>query len=450
MPGVIKIRRGLNIKLQGKAEKIIIKTKTPEFVAVKPVDFHGIQPKLAVSENDTVKGGSVLFTDKNNPEIKFTSPVSGSIKAINRGERRAILEIVISPDESNGKEEFVKADPASITSEEIISNLLNSGLWPVIRQRPYNIIANPTDTPKAIFISAFDTAPLAPDYEYILKDSGRDFQTGINALIKLTSGKVHLNVENDIRQLSVFHTIKGVQLNKFKGPHPAGNVGTQIHYIDPINKGEKVWFINPQDVVAIGRLFDTGHYDASHYYALAGSEVLNPRYFKSIKGACVYSIATGNVKEGDIRYISGNPLSGNQVSSRGFMGFYDSQLTLLPEGNRREFFGWLAPGFEKFSLSGSFPSWLAPDKEYRIDTNLHGGRRALMITGKFEKVFPFDILPMQLIKAAIIQDIDQMERLGIYEVVEEDFALCEFVDTSKTDIQAIIRKGLDLMYNEMK
>jgi Na+-transporting NADH:ubiquinone oxidoreductase subunit A len=449
MSDIIKIRKGLNINLRGKAEKIFIKAKRAELYAIKPTDFHNIVPKLVVKIDDHVKAGSALFFDKKHPDIKFTSPVSGRVHAINRGDRRSILEVVIAPDDVIEYESFVKADPLSLDREQIIRNLLDSGLWPTIRQRPYNIIADPATTPKSIFISAFDTAPLAPDYDFVVKGCEPEFQLGINALMKLTSGKIHLNVDSTYPPSAVFTKAVGVQINWFKGPHPAGNVGTQINKIEPINKGDLIWTVSPQDVIGIGRLFLNGLYDASRIVALAGSEVLKPKYYKTIAGACLRSIIEGNVTSGNIRYISGNVLTGTRIDINGFIGYYDSQITVIPEGAHFEFLGWLAPGLKKFSLSRSFLSWLTPDKEYVIDSNLHGGRRALMITGDFERVFPFDIYPMQLIKAIIIEDIELMEKLGIYEVAEEDFALCEFIDTSKTDIQAIIRKGLDLMIREM-
>ncbi len=449
MPDIIKIKKGLNINLKGKAEKIFVKAEKAERYAVKPTDFHGLEPKLTINVNDHVKAGTVLFFDKKRPQIRFTSPVSGTIYAVNRGERRRILEVVITPDEVLEYESFEKGDPSVMGYEKVKENLLNSGLWPAIKQRPYNIIANPNDKPKAIFISAFDTAPLAPDYDFLVKGCEKEFQAGIDALARLTDGIIHISVDSAYPPNTVFTNAKGVHIQRFRGPHPAGNVGTQIHNIDPINKGEIVWTIAPQDVITIGRLFLTGQYDASRIVALTGSEVLKPKYYKTIAGSCIRSITQGNIAAGNVRYISGNVLTGTQVSETGFLGYYDSQITVIPEGYHREFIGWLAPGLNKFSHSRTFLSWLMPGKEYNIDTNLRGGKRALMITGDFEKVFPMDIYPMQLLKAIIIEDIDLMEKLGIYEVIEEDFALCEFVDTSKTDIQAIVRKGLDLMMKEM-
>lgn len=449
MSEIIKIKKGLNINLQGKAEKIFVKAKKAELYALKPTDFHGLVPKLTVKVDDKVKAGTPLFYDKYRPEIKFTAPVSGTIQAINRGERRRIMEVIIKPDDTISYETFKSADPASLSRGEICKNILDSGLWPCIRQRPYNLIAKSEDIPKAIFISAFDTAPLAPDYDFMLKDLEQEFQTGINAIIKLTKGKVHLNIDSTYPAASTFTNAKGVQINKFKGPHPAGNVSTQIHNIDPINKGEIVWVISPHDIISIGRLFMSGKYDASKTVALAGSEVKTPKYYKTIAGACIRSITDNNIREGHPRYISGNVLSGSRVSANNFIGYYDASVSVIPEGDHYEFFGWISPSLKKFSLSRTFFSWLTPGKEYKIDTNLKGGRRSLMITGSFERVFPLDIYPMQLIKAIIIEDIELMENLGIYEVVEEDFALSEFVDTSKTDIQEIVRKGLDLMYKEM-
>jgi Na+-transporting NADH:ubiquinone oxidoreductase subunit A len=449
MPEVIKIRKGFDIKLKGEAEKIFVKAETAELFGVKPTDFHGIIPKLTVKVGDSVKAGSVLFFDKSRPDIKFTSPVSGVVQTINRGERRRILEVIVKADKEIKFENFKAEKPSEIPREKIVKKMLNSGLWPSIIQRPYNVIANLGDTPKSIFISAFDTAPLAPDYDFLVKGMEKEFQDGIDALAKLTKGKIHLNIDSQYPASLVFTEAKGVQINKFKGPHPAGNVGTQIHSIDPINKGDLIWTIKPQDVISIGRLFSTGHYDASRIVALTGSEVIKPKYYKTLSGSCIRSITKENIKEGNVRYISGNVLTGARVTKNGFLGYYDSQLTVIPEGNHHEFIGWLLPGLKKFSLSRSFMTWMFSKKEYTIDTNLKGGKRALMITGNFEKVFPMDIYPLQLIKAIIIEDIDLMEKLGIYEVAEEDFALCEFVDTSKTDIQEIVRNGLDLMKKEM-
>jgi Na+-transporting NADH:ubiquinone oxidoreductase subunit A len=449
MNDVIKITKGLTINLKGTAEKIFIKSEQADFFAVKPTDFHGLIPKLEVQAEDTVLAGSAIFHDKNHPDIKFTSPISGTISAINRGERRQIMEVIIKADGSVKYKDFLKANPALLDRESVKNNILQSGLWPVIIQRPYDIIANPGKTPKAIFISAFDTAPLAPDYDFLIKGLEQEFQYGIDALAKLTDGKIHLNIESDYPASSPYYKIQGVQINKFLGKHPAGNVGVQINHIDPVNKGETVWCLRPQNVVAIGRLFLNGQYDASRIIVVAGPMVKYPRYYKTIEGTSLMPLVDGNIKEGEPRIISGNILTGKKVMATGYLGYYDSMVTIISEGNYSEFLGWALPGFRKFSLSHAFFSWLTPSKTYSLDTNLHGGHRTFVMTGQYEKVFPMDILPVQLIKAILANDIDKMEQLGIYEVAPEDFALCEFVCTSKIDAQEIVRNGLDAMMKEM-
>ena len=450
MSEIIKIRRGLDIKLQGKADKIYVKTERSSLYAIKPTDFNGLVPKLTVKQGDLVKIGSPLFFDKTHPEVKFTSPVSGKVIDIIRGERRVILAVVIEADSKDDFIKFTKADPAQLSKEKIIETLLESGMWPVIRQRPYSVIANPGDTPKSIFISGFDSAPLAPDFGFIVKDFPLEFQKGIDALKKLTIGKIHLSLDGIFSPAKTYSNLLGVEFHKFTGPHPAGNVGVQINKIDPINKGEKVWVVGPLDVIRIGKLFMDGQLDNSTVVAVAGSEVIKPLYHKVIIGTSITPLIKDNIKQAEVRFISGNVLTGSKIEKDGFIGFYDNQLTVIPEGRYYDFLGWALPGIGKYSVSKSFFSWLNPSKEYKIDTNLKGGHRSYVISGEYEKVFPMDIYPVHLIKAILAEDIEKMERLGIYEVAEEDFALCEFVCTSKTDVQAIIRKGLDMMKKEME
>lgn len=449
MSKVIKIKKGLNISMLGTAEKIIKKADQAEFYAVKPTDFIGIRPKLVVKVGDKVKAGSPLFFDKFQPEVQFTSPVSGEVVEINRGERRVILEVVVKADATIEYEEFKVSDPKDLSKEQIVELLQKSGLWPSIRQRPYSTIANPNDVPKAIFISAFDSAPLAPDMDYIVKDCTECFQKGIDVLSRLTDGKIHLNINADYPAAETYTQAKGVEVNKFTGPHPAGNVGVQINKIDPINKGDIVWYTYPQEIITIGRLFQKGIYDATKIIALTGSEVKNAKYFKVLNGASIKNLVENNVNEGDLRYISGNVLTGSKISASGYIGYFHNQVTVIPEGNYHEFFGWATPGFKKHSASRAVFSWLIPGRKYKLDTNYHGGNRAYVMTGEYDKVFPMDIFPVQLIKSIMIEDIDKMEQLGIYEVDEEDFALCEYVCTSKTEVQSIIRTGLDLMRKEM-
>lgn len=448
MSTVYKIHKGLDIKLIGEAEKTIVDLNARRF-AIKPTDFTGCFPKLLVQEGDMVKAGSPLFFDKYRDNILFTSPVSGVVSGIERGAKRKLLRVVI---ESDGKQEtidFGAADVDQLDRKAIVDKLLKSGIWPFIRQRPYSVIANPQDDPKAIFVPAFDTAPLAPDFDLIVHGQGDVFQAGLNVLTKLTSGKVHLDIDDKNTTSKVFLNSKNVQINRFSGPHPSGNVSVHASRIDPINKGDVIWYLRPQEVLTIGRLFLEGHYDSERIIAITGSEVVHPKYYKTLVGARITNMVSGNVNEGNNRYISGNVLTGQKIEKDGFTGFYNSMITVIPEGDYYEFFGWLLPGFNKFSVSGTYVSWLFPNRKYRLDTNLHGGVRSYVMTGKMEKYFPFDIYPLQLIKAILVEDIDLMENLGIYEIDDEDFALCEVIDTSKTNIQEIVRNGLDLIRKEM-
>jgi len=445
MSKIIKIRKGLDIKLTGKADTIINDKLSISHYAIKPSDFKNITPKILVKQGDIVKAGTPLFSDKSNSELVFTAPVSGVISEIVRGERRILEEIVIKADTKNEYEKFDIS--AKNSKEQIINILLKSGLWTAIIQRPYSVIANPKDTPKAIHISTFDSAPLAPDYEFTLKEDIKYFQSGVNILSKLCN-KVYIN-NSAKAETSIFSNISNCEKNTFDGPHPSGNVGIQIHHLSPINKGEVVWTVNAQNVIHIGKLFELGIYDSSKIIALTGSEVIKPQYFKIYTGAKVEQICSNLVKDTNVRYISGNVLTGTKISKNNFIGFYDNQLTVIPEGDSYEFLGWAMPGFQKFSTSKSFFSWLKPNKEYSLDTNLNGGHRAFVVTGQYENVLPMDIYPVQLIKAIMAEDIDMMENLGIYEVAAEDFALCEFVCISKTDVQNTIEKGIDLMLKQM-
>jgi Na+-transporting NADH:ubiquinone oxidoreductase subunit A len=446
MSKTIRLKKGLNIPIKGAAEKVLAEEVSPFRFGVKPIDFPGLVPKLEVKPGDKVRAGSPLFHDKLRPEIKFTSPVTGTVLSVERGERRKMLEVVV---ERSGSDyvDFAKADPSELTGDKIRKLLLVSGLWPAVRQRPYHVIAKPGDIPKSIFISGFDTSPLAPDYDFIMKNSQVSlFNTGIRALSKLTEGKINLVLRGNESSLN---NTAGVDISYVSGPHPAGNVGVHIHHIDPVNKGEVVWYINLQDVIAIGRLFSEGLYKPERIVAFTGSEALHPQYYKMLSGGSVAPLVKENVKAGNVRYISGNVLTGTKISSHGFLGYYDSQVTVIPEGDFYEFFGWAAPGVNKYSFYKTFMSSLLPHKTFNLDTNLHGGERAFVITGMYEKVVPMDIYPMQLFKAILTDDIDLMENLGIYEVAEEDFALCEFICPSKIEIQSIVRNGLDLMMKEM-
>jgi Na+-transporting NADH:ubiquinone oxidoreductase subunit A len=447
MSEVIKLRKGLDIKLKGSAEKVLESLPAPAAVAIKPTDFPGLSPKMLVKPGHDVKAGDALFYDKYHPEVIFCAPVGGKVTSINRGERRRILEIVVEARSQMGSQEFTKANPGSLAAGQVKEQLLKSGLWPFIKRRPYGIIASPEEQPKAIFVSTFDTSPLAPDYNFVMEGQLGTFQTGIDALAKLSGKNVFLGVSDK----SVFTNIKNAEIVRFSGPHPAGNVGVQIHHISPINKGEIVWTVNPQDVLFIGRLFETGKVDFTKVIALTGSEIEKPKYFQTVLGAPVSSITDNRLKKTDYkqRIISGNVLTGTRVKPQNYLGFYDSQVTVIPEGDEYEFMGWADPGINKYTATKSFLSRLFPKKEYVLNANLHGGDRAFVLSDQYGKVLPMDILPVILLKSILANDIDKMEQLGIYEVIEEDLALCEYVCASKTKVQDILRGGINIMIKEL-
>ena len=443
----IKIKKGVNIKLKGKAELVYGTVTPPSTFSIKPTNFHGLVPKLEVKKGDEVRAGSPLFSDKYNEKLKFVSPVSGEVVDIIRGEKRKLLEIKILADKDIRYDQFNVSDPTKLSDVQVKSALMHGGLWPFLRQRPYDVVALPDKKPLAIYVSTFSSAPLSPDNDFILKGQKENFQTGLDAISKLCDGNLHLNVSSESNS-EVFKNSKNVKINYFSGPHPTGNIGVQIHHIKPLNKGEVVWYINSQDVLAVGKFFREGKFDATRIIALTGSSVKSPKYFKTLIGGCVKEFLKDNIEEGNFRVISGNVLTGIKITPEDHLGFYHDQITVIPEGNQPEFMGWLAPGFNKFSLSGTFFSRFFSGKEYNLNTNMNGEERPFVMTGEYEKIFPMDIYPQQLLKAIIIGDIELMENLGIYEVAPEDFALCEFACTSKINAQEIVRKGLDLIQKE--
>ena len=448
MANLIKLRKGLDINLKGKAAAEVVSVKEPGFYALCPDDFTGVTPKVVVKEQEYVMAGGPLFIDKNHPEVKFVSPVSGVVTSVERGARRKVLSITVEAAAEQDLEDFGKKNVAQLNSAAVKEALLNAGMFAFIRQRPYDVVADPTVAPKAIFVSAFDTNPLAPDFEIALKGEEANFQTGLDALAKLA--KTYLSIAASQKSSALINA-KNVEVNVFDGPHPAGNVGVQINHLAPVNKGETVWTIDPQAVIFIGRLFNTGHVDLTRTVAVTGSEVKKPAYCKLKVGALLTNVFAGNVTTGrELRYISGNPLTGKKVSPNGFLGAFHSQLTVIPEGSDiHEMLGWIMPRVNEFSTSRSYFSWLQGKKEYSLDARVKGGERHMIMSNEYDRVLPMDILPEYLIKAIIAGDIDRMEQLGIYEVAPEDFALCEFVDTSKIELQQIVRNGLNLLYKEM-
>ena len=444
----IRLKKGLNINLLGEADKVYASVKPTKRYVVKPTDFHALTPKLAVKVGDKVKAGTILFFDKYNDKVNFCAPVSGEVIDIVRGAKRKILEVVLEADAVIEYEQFNTDTAKNISRVQIIDTMLKAGIWPFVRQKPYDIVANPTDMPKAIFISAFNSAPLTIDNDFALYGLDELFQKGLDYITQLTSGKTHLNIDGNTNPATVFTGAKGVEINKISGAHPSGNVGIQVHHINPINKGEVIWYLQPQDVIAIARLFTEGKYDVSRIVALAGSQVKKPKYYRTIAGATISNLLADNITEGDNRIISGDILTGQHIEVNGTLGFYDTTITVIEEGKEQEFLGWILPGLHKFSASKTFLSWLTPSKKYTLNANMHGEERAYVMTGEYEKVLPMDIFPAHLIKACMIEDIELMENLGIYEVSPEDFALCEFVCTSKIEVQTIIRNALELVRKE--
>ncbi|MEZ4801939.1 MAG: Na(+)-translocating NADH-quinone reductase subunit A [Gelidibacter sp.] len=450
MSNDIKITKGLDIKLKGEAEKTTEKAIISNFYTIRPDDFHGVIPKLTAKQGAKVKAGEPLFYDKSDESVKFVSPVSGEIIDIPRGDKRKILAIKIQADKEQTYVDHGKFNLDSANGEAVKKHLLAAGCWPFIKQRPYDVIAKTDGTPKAIFISGYATAPLAADLDYTLKGKEAELQAAITALGKLTEGQVHVSVGKNSN--SPFAGLSGITLHKVSGPHPAGNVGTQINKISPVNKGEVVWTVAAQDLVIIGELLLTGKFNAERIVALVGSSVKKPRYFVSRIASEIATMVYDNgvEKDGNDRIISGNVLSGKEVKPDGNLDYYSNVITIIPEGNDYEFFGWNKPVFNKISTSRALTfSWLTPNKKFDLTTNTNGEHRAFVLTGSYEEVFPLDIYPLQILKACMYQDLDEMEALGMYEVAPEDFALTEFICVSKQPHQAIIRKGLDVMIKEI-
>lgn len=456
MPKYIKIKKGLDIPIEGDAPEVIIGNIKPSVIRIMPEDFPGLIPKVDVKVGDHVKAGTSVMHDKSNDKLLFVSPVSGVVVSVTRGEKRRLIDITIEADDEVQRDVFDIVDIRSSTTDEIRTKLLRAGLWPFIKQRPYDVIADPNSLPRDIFVSGFSSVPLAPSYDFIIDREPQAFQIGIDTLSKLTVGKTYLGISPNTKS-EVLRNTKNVEVCEFDGPHPAGNVGVQINSINPINKGETVWTISALDVLIIGRFLMTGYVDFTRLVAYTGSEAVKKGYYSVVIGSKLDRLFDANVTRGDnLRYISGNVLTGTQINKEGSLHFYDSQITVIPEGNdKHDLVGWASLGLNnKYSAGGTYliklVNLLKPNKKYRLDARLMGGRRAIIMSNEYNKVFPMDILPEQLIKAAITYNVDKMEQLGIYEVAPEDFALCEFVDTSKLEIQKAIREGLIKLRKEME
>ena len=446
----IVLTKGQDLHLETVAEKVInddVKAKT---FAVRPPDFFNISPipKVVVAVGDEVKAGDPIFFDKKRPEIQYAAPVSGEVVAINRGAKRSISEVVILADKEIQSRKYDAFDMEASDREALVNYLLGSGIWPYLRQRPYNIVADPATVPSNIFVSTFDTAPLAPDLSFVVQGQEDAFQKGLDVLGKLTEGKVYLGIDGRGGNVSgAFSNAQGVTTQAFKGKHPAGNVGVQIHHISPVNNKNIAWTIGVQEVITLGNLFLHQQFNASRIVAVAG-EVNNPQYVRTFQGANVGDLVAGNLKDGEYRLISGDVLSGKKKDKSHFMGFFDDQISVIREGKYFEMLGWLIPQSKRPTVSKSFVGGFMPSRKVTADTNTHGEKRAFVVSGQYEDMLPMDIYPQYLLKSIIVGDFEKMEGLGIYEVVEEDLALCEFACTSKQPLQNILRKGLNEMLEQ--
>ena len=445
MANVIKLSKGLDIHLQGKAEEKLVQLKSNGQYALVPDDFEGVTPKVVVKEGDTVKAGDALFVNKQYPEVKFASPVSGTVREVVRGERRKVLCVKVEADKEQQYTDFGKKDVSKMNGQQVIDALLEAGIFGYINQLPYAVSTNPTVQPKAIFVSALRDKPLAADFEYEVKGQELEFQTGLTALSKIAKTYLGIGVDSKLEEM------RDVEVTVFAGKCPAGNVGVHVNHLDPVNKGEVVWTIgDPTVVLFIGRLFSTGKVNLKRLVALCGSEVKAPAYVDMLVGEELSTLLSNSYDpDHHVRIINGNVLTGRPTTKEGFLGAHTSEITVIPEGdNADEMLGWILPRFKQFSVNRSYFSWLCGKKNYALDARVKGGERHMIMSGEYDKVLPMDIYGEYLIKAIISGDIDRQEALGIYEVAPEDFALAEFVDSSKLELQRIVREGLNILRNE--
>lgn len=448
MANVIKLRKGLNINLKGKAKDVKMNIGQSAEYALIPDDFIGITPKVIVHEGDVVKAGDALFVSKNDPAVKFASPVSGTVSAVVRGDRRKVLCVKVKADKQQQFVDFGKKDVTNLDGEAVRQALLEAGLFGFITQLPYAVTTTSDSQPKGIFVSALRDMPLAGDFEFELQGNESAFQTGLTALSKITNVYLGCGKHQNVAQLMAFRDAKSII---FDGPCPAGNVSVQVNHISPVNKGEIVWTVNPTAVIFFGRLFETGRVDLTRTVAVAGSEIDNPVYVDALVGTPLTDILQDHLRQTDhVRIINGNPLTGRRATLNDYLGAHVSEVTAIPEGDDAdEFLGWILPRTNQFSTSRSYFSWLfGKRKEYALDARVKGGERHMIMSGEYDKVIPMDIFGEFLIKAIIANDIDKMEQLGIYEVSPEDFAVAEFVDSSKLELQHIVREGLNRLRKE--
>ena len=446
MINLIETHKGLDIQLAGKASEKKTKLGVVSDYALVPDDFTGIVPKAVVKEGDHVLAGDPLFVNKNFPEVRFASPVSGIVEAVVRGDRRKVLCVKVKADDSQEYRDFGSKNVDSLDGNGVRSLLLEAGLFGYINQLPYAVSTTPDTTPKAIFVSAFRDMPLAGDFDFEVKGQEADLQTGITALSKIAQVNVGISSKS---QNETLRNLKDATVTAWQGPCPAANVGVHVNHLCPVNKGEVVWTVDPVAVIFIGRLLNTGKVDLRRTIAVAGSEVVESHYVDALVGTPLKAILEGNVHEGAVRIINGNPLTGRKDSLDGYLGAHTSEVTVIPEGDDAdEMLGWIMPRLGHFSANRSYFSWLLGKRDYKLDARVKGGKRNMIMSGEYDKVLPMDIYGEYLIKAIIAGDIDKQEQLGIYEVAPEDFAVAEFVDSSKLELQSLVRKGLDTLRKE--
>ena len=445
MANVIKLRKGLDIHLQGQAAEKKIQLKSNGKFALVPDDFEGVTPKVVVREGDVVRAGDALFVNKQYPEVKFASPVSGKVAAVERGERRKVLCVRVDADAQQNYVDFGKKDVTKMDGKVVIKSLLEAGIFGYINQLPYAVSTNPSVTPRAIFVSALRDKPLACNFEFEVKGQEQDFQTGLTALSKIAKTYLGVGIDSALKQM------KNAEVNIFDGKCPAGNVGVQVNNVAPVNKGEVVWTIgDPTVVLFIGRLLNTGKVDLRRTVALCGSEIKSPAYVDMLVGEELSTLLSNSYDATkNVRIINGNVLTGKPTTKNGYLGAHTSEITVIPEGNDAdELLGWIMPRLKQFSVNRSYFSWLSGKKAYALDARVKGGERHIIMSGEYDRVLPMDIYGEYLIKAIIAGDIDRQEALGIYEVSPEDFALAEFVDSSKLELQHIVREGLNILRKE--
>lgn len=448
MKTLYKIKKGLDLKLEGEASSTLVELAQSEEYAVMPTDFPGIMPRTVVKEGDKVLAGDALFVDKATERIKFVSPVSGTVIGVERGERRKLLRFRVKADKEQVYKDFGVKDASKLSGEEMKQLLLESGLFAFLRQRPYDVIATPTDQPKAIFVSTFSKMPLAADFSFVSKGREADFKEGVKALSRIA--KVHLGI-SPAQINSELLPVSEAEVSVFDGPNPSGNVGVHINHVAPVNKGEVVWTLGAELTIVLGRLLRTGKLQLKRRIAVAGSQVKEPRYVETFIGTPLCDVLKGQLETTEhVRIINGNPFVGYKSEIGDFLGAFSTEVCAIPEGdNVDEAFGWIAPRLNDYSTSHSYFSWLlGKNRAYNLDCRIKGGERHMIMSAEYEKVFPMDIYPSYLVKAIIAGDIDRQEALGMYEVAPEDFAVAEFIDSSKLELQRIVREGLEVLRKE--